>query len=642
VAESNIRFRVDSRDAVRQIREMAAASGRLGNSVLQTTTRLGGLQGILGRLAIVETTRRLVNQAATYQQLQTRVKLLTKSYGEHRKLLNFAASSAKKFGLSNRESLQSVTDLYGRLRPMNIALEDIQVAFTGFNTVAKLAGLSAAQAGGAFYQLSQALGSGRLQGDEFRSISEQVPGILQAIAKETGWATEDLKAFASQGKLTSEIMIKSLKRAMVEGAADIEALVKESDLQRIKDLQNAMEDLSLAIGGKLLPLFKPLITAVTTVVKGIGAMPDTLKAIVAGVLGLGTALVVLGPPLAFAVNQIIALQAALAAGTLMKALGAFAVLANPYTAAVIGITAAVVGLYTAWEIAKGKGNEFNKVIQTGTSEQIKNALAAKELRLEKLKLRIEEGKWVGNAKRGLKRLQEERAALEAQIKAAKGRLKDLEEGKLTKEEKKTQNLKKQKELWKEIGNIIRNDVAESVKGFIRGTKTLGEALLGILNRIADKFIDFAISGMFDALGSGGGFWGKLFGGGKASGGPVQGGTSYLVGEKGPELFTPGQSGDVIPNDALEAALARYAGGARGDAVLAGGGEVVGEGGSSGGGGGNINVTFASEVINDVSYVTYAQFEAGVQQAAAEGAKRGEQATLRRLQTSQSTRRRIGV
>jgi hypothetical protein len=38
--------------------------------------------------------------------------------------------------------------------------------------------------------------------------------------------------------------------------------------------------------------------------------------------------------------------------------------------------------------------------------------------------------------------------------------------------------------------------------------------------------------------------------GKASGGPVTGGTSYLVGEAGPELFVPGQSGTIIPNSAL--------------------------------------------------------------------------------------------
>jgi lambda family phage tail tape measure protein len=37
---------------------------------------------------------------------------------------------------------------------------------------------------------------------------------------------------------------------------------------------------------------------------------------------------------------------------------------------------------------------------------------------------------------------------------------------------------------------------------------------------------------------------------KASGGPVSGGTSYLVGEKGPEIFTPSGSGKIIPNSAI--------------------------------------------------------------------------------------------
>jgi len=48
----------------------------------------------------------------------------------------------------------------------------------------------------------------------------------------------------------------------------------------------------------------------------------------------------------------------------------------------------------------------------------------------------------------------------------------------------------------------------------------------------------------------GGAIGGMFGGGKASGGPVAGGTTYLVGEKGPELFTPSGSGTIIPNGAF--------------------------------------------------------------------------------------------
>jgi hypothetical protein len=42
----------------------------------------------------------------------------------------------------------------------------------------------------------------------------------------------------------------------------------------------------------------------------------------------------------------------------------------------------------------------------------------------------------------------------------------------------------------------------------------------------------------------------VFGGGRASGGPVSAGTTYLVGENGPELFTSSTSGNIIPNGAM--------------------------------------------------------------------------------------------
>ena len=63
-------------------------------------------------------------------------------------------------------------------------MEDIKSTFFGFNTAAKLAGASTIEASNAFRQLAQALGSGRLQGDEFRSIAEQIPTLLQPIADE--------------------------------------------------------------------------------------------------------------------------------------------------------------------------------------------------------------------------------------------------------------------------------------------------------------------------------------------------------------------------------------------------------------------------------------------------------------------------
>jgi phage-related minor tail protein len=52
------------------------------------------------------------------------------------------------------------------------------------------------------------------------------------------------------------------------------------------------------------------------------------------------------------------------------------------------------------------------------------------------------------------------------------------------------------------------------------------------------------------LTQGSGILGSVFGGFLANGGTAMGGRSYVVGERGPELFTPGRTGSVTPNNAL--------------------------------------------------------------------------------------------
>ena len=128
--------------------------------------------------------------------------------------------------------------------------------------VAKLAGVSSMEASNAFRQLAQALGSGRLQGDEFRSLAEQVPTLLKPIADELGTTVGGLKELGSQGKITSDVVIRALKTIEEEGGGAVEAIVSQSALQRFKDFQNAMEDLSVAIGKQLLPAVTPIVKAI--------------------------------------------------------------------------------------------------------------------------------------------------------------------------------------------------------------------------------------------------------------------------------------------------------------------------------------------------------------------------------------------
>lgn len=129
---------------------------------------------------------------------------------------------------------------------------------------------------------------------------------------------------------------------------------------------------------------------------------------------------------------------------------------------------------------------------------------------------------------------------------------EREEGlELTK--KTTTETDKVTEAFQRLNETIRNDIKEGIKGLIKGTSTLGD----LLNNVADRFLDLALNqalfgnaaGEF-TKGKGGGIFGAIAGIFKANGGPVRGGSSYVVGEKGPELFTPGRSGAITPNNKL--------------------------------------------------------------------------------------------
>ena len=293
--------------ATRQAGTSAQRMGQQMNDAGHGVSNLGGsfnqLRNVIAGISFVALIQQSTKAAASYNDLQTRLRLLTAEYGEQAQAQQFAADAAKRFGLSNREATAGVADIYARLRPLGISLKDIQSTFSGFNTIARLSGVSAEGASAAFLQLGQALGSGRLQGDEFRSIAEQVPGLLVAVSKETGIATSQLKQFASDGKLTSDVIINALKRVEKEGSGKLSNLVAESDTQKFKDLQNALDDLSITVGNELLPALSPVIKEVTKIIQGIAALPDPVKKAISGVVFFAAQLLLLQKGIAAVVNM---------------------------------------------------------------------------------------------------------------------------------------------------------------------------------------------------------------------------------------------------------------------------------------------------------------------------------------------------
>ena len=102
-------------------------------------------------------------------------------------------------------------------------------------------------------------------------------------------------------------------------------------------------------------------------------------------------------------------------------------------------------------------------------------------------------------------------------------------------------LQKQLELHKAIAGVIKEGITDAIMGAIEGTKTLGDVARQVFSQIARSLISSGVDNLTSRLN---------IPGFRAAGGPVKGGGSYIVGERGPELFTPKSSGMITPNNQL--------------------------------------------------------------------------------------------
>ena len=309
-------------------------------------------------------------------------------------------------------------------------------------------------------------------------------------------------------------------------------------------------------------------------------------------------------------------------------------------------------------------NKYQELLAQGINPELAKEYAQLELAAEKqselLTLRLAEleaAKAKLDAESGVaKALQEQIDKIKEILKLQKGQVdkskQETEEEKFKREEREKRDkaavdqAERLKALYRGIVDTIENGIvntlATGIESLITGTKSLGDALRdiasGILKDIGQQLLRFAVNAGMRALAPGafaaeGAYWPggfKAF----ADGGLVTTPTMGLVGEGGEPEY-------IIPASKMRAAMGRYAGGARGAAVIPGNGESGG-GGMGAAPSGTIDVRYSIERINNVDYVTNDQFQRGLAQAAQQGAVQGERRALRTLGNSPANRRRIGL
>ncbi|WP_372845456.1 tape measure protein, partial [Psychrobacter sp.] len=151
-----------------------------------------------------------------------------------------AMTGVKEVALATNTNLTATTQLFYKIneagKQMGLTQQDSLELTETINKAMQLGGGAAASNEAAIIQLTQALQSGVLRGEEFNSIMEQAPGISKALAASLGVTTGDLRAMANEGKLSAQTVIAALQEQSTVIASEFDKLpiTVEKALQNIR------------------------------------------------------------------------------------------------------------------------------------------------------------------------------------------------------------------------------------------------------------------------------------------------------------------------------------------------------------------------------------------------------------------------
>jgi tape measure domain-containing protein len=383
----------------------AAGIEAQGRAAQQASGKFNGLRNALASLGAGLAVRKAFVDASELESAQARIGLLTKNFSQLTGIQEVAANAAKKFNLSQAESLGTLTDLGNRIGPTGASLQDVANVYEGFNTLLALNKVNTQNAASATLQLNQALGSGRLAGEEFNAISEATPQLLDAVAAVMGRNRSELKQLASDGKISSQVLIEALTRIRTEGAEDLETAFAGA-FGATRRFNAALEDFSATIGTELLPALTPLISGATEILKLFGRLPGPVRTLIAAVAGLTAAFVVLAP----AISTAIGLLGGLSLATLAAA--------GPWIALAAGIGVAVAALASY----RSEAEKVGGAARGGGASNVAAAsklLAQKDAQIAGLQgqRQTASGRQRASIDRNLAVLRRERAQLQSDVKA---------------------------------------------------------------------------------------------------------------------------------------------------------------------------------------------------------------------------------
>lgn len=207
-ARRYIEIEVDASKALRALKGIEDSSKKSEKSLGLLQRQMAGLgaqfRGFVGFLGVQE----LVGFADAAKDVQQRLGAVGESAEESKQIFEDLLDIGNRLGIGISELASSYTKL--AVSVPTASTEELGQSLNTISTILATTGASTQQVNAVLLQLSQALGSGALQGDEFRATFENAPVLLRAWQEAAGLTGQSLRDLSSSAALTTESFFEFL------------------------------------------------------------------------------------------------------------------------------------------------------------------------------------------------------------------------------------------------------------------------------------------------------------------------------------------------------------------------------------------------------------------------------------------------
>lgn len=172
--------------------------------------------GVITGIGLGQAAQQFIATADAMRALDNRLLLTARNTADYAA----AQQSVIEIQRQSHQELAAVGTMYTRLalatKDLNVTQAELADVTRGVNLAVAMSGATAAESTAGMLQFAQAMSLGKLQGDEFRSVMENVPTLGMAIIDGMGLTMAEFRQQAEQGMITTERMIEAIKKKLPE------------------------------------------------------------------------------------------------------------------------------------------------------------------------------------------------------------------------------------------------------------------------------------------------------------------------------------------------------------------------------------------------------------------------------------------